>query len=380
MQDAGDGTAASWGDFDLDGDLDVYLVNAWQANFLVANLNGTMFEVQPSLPDVSNGQAAAWGDVDGDGDFDLYLVNDGQADVLFRHDAGYFTPLSGPGLGDTGRGRGVVLADLDNDGNLDIFVARHGTSPLLAFGQGDGQFAVSALTVADAGGLNTSVACGDLDGDGGLDLYVCRDNQANVLLHNTLASRGHWLHVDLQGDATNRDAIGARVRVVAGGRTQLRQVTAGGDGLSQQARQVAFGLGAATVVDSLIVHWPAGATRVYTGLAADRSITLQETGATAAPTVAAPLATRLLPAQPNPFNPSTQLTFELSQAGLVDVAVFALDGRRVATLAHEERPAGRHLLAWRGTDDAGRALSSGTYICRLTTAQGHATQRLTLVK
>lgn len=380
LQGVGPGTAAPWADFDLDDDADVYLVNANQPNALVENWGGGVFQVLSEMPDPHNGSAAAWGDVDEDGDLDLYLVNDGQADVLYRNDAGYFTVVTGPGLGDAGAGRGLVLADFDNDGHLDLFVARHDQPAVISFGVGEALFTPSALMVPEADGAATSVACGDLDDDGGLDLYLARDGQPNVLLRNTIAARGHWLHLDLKGDATNADAIGARVRVVTAGHSQVRAVSAGGEGLAQQPRRVAFGLGPATVADSVIVRWPAGATRVLTDIAADRVLTIWENGATpVAERVASPATALLLP-QPNPFNPSTTLSFDLAQPGIVDVAVFALDGRRVATLLHEERAAGRHSVVWHGRDDRDRAVASGTYLCRLKTSDAVATRRLTVMR
>jgi M6 family metalloprotease-like protein len=380
LQDTGPGTAAPWADFDLDGDRDLYLVNYGAPNVLIENWNGTTFQVRDQMSDGNNGQAAAWGDVDGDNDLDLYLVNDGQADVLYRNDGAYYTVVNGPALGDTGHGRGVALADFDNDGNLDFYVARYNEQDLLAFGDGNGHFAGSSLALAETGGACTAVACGDVDGDGGLDLYVSRDNQAKVLLRNSIVSRGHWLHLDLQGDGTNSDAIGARVRVVAGGRSQVREVSAGGESLAQHARRVAFGLGSATVADSVIVHWPAGATRVLTGVAVDRILVVTENPSTSAPDSPPPATTALWAPQPNPFNPTTTLSFDLAQAGAVEVAIYALDGRRVATLVRENRAAGHNTVEWHGSDDSGRGVASGTYLCRLRTNQGNFTQRLTLVR
>jgi M6 family metalloprotease-like protein len=380
LQDVGPGTAAPWADIDLDGDRDLYLVNYGQPNLLIENLNGTGFQALTSMPDGNNGQAAAWGDLDEDGDPDLYLVNDGQADVLYRNDGAYFTIVNGPALGDAGHGRGVVLADFDNDGHLDFYVTRFNEQDLLAFGDGSGQFEASPLVLAETSGACTAVACGDVDGDGGLDLYVSRDNQPNILLRNTIAGRGHWLHLDLRGSGANVDAIGARVRVVTAGHSQVREVSAGGESLAQHARRVAFGLGAATTVDSVIVRWPAGTTRILTGVAVDRVLTVREDLSTPVPDGLPSLATALLAPQPNPFNPSTTLAFDLAQAGTVEVAVYALDGRRVATLLREDRPAGHHSVVWSGRDDSGRGVASGTYLCRLRTMQGDWTKRLTLVK
>ena len=90
--------------------------------------------------------------------------------------------------------------------------------------------------------------------------------------------------------------------------------------------------------------------------------------------------TRLHGAYPNPFNPQTSIRYELGRAGPVKVAVYALDGRRVATLVDERQSAGAHEIAWSGRDDAGRSVASGVYMCRLVTDELRGSVRMTLVK
>jgi M6 family metalloprotease-like protein len=380
LQATGNGTAAPWADYDRDGDQDAYRVLSWQANQLVQNVGVSGFMNTGLLGNGSNGQAASWGDLDGDGDLDLYLVNDGQVDVCYRNEGTYFEIMNGPGLGDAGPGRGLAMADLDNDGALDLYVARHGEPDLLLFGDGAGQFAASQLVPA-ALGATTAVACGDVDGDGGLDLYLSRDGQANVLLRNTIVGRGHWLHLDLVGSGARREAIGATVRLVSGGVSQLRHVSGGGEGLGQHARRVAFGLGSATTADSVIVRWPDGTTSVRVNVEGDRVLTIQHGIASAVegPT-SVPAVTALGAPYPNPFNPSTTVSFELAVAGRAELTIYSLDGRRVATLAAGELPAGRHAAVWNGCDDGGRPVASGSYACRLWTEAGTISRRLTLVK
>ncbi|MBK7771635.1 MAG: M6 family metalloprotease domain-containing protein [bacterium] len=380
LQTAGAGNAATWADSDGDGDQDVYRVMSWQANQMVLNAGGTAYFNSGLMANGSSGQAAAWGDLDNDGDLDLYLVNDGQADVCYLNEGAYFSTLEGPALGDAGPGRGLAMADLDNDGRLDIYVARFNAPDLLLFGDGAGGFTASYLP-AVATGPTTSVACGDIDGDGGLDLYLSRDGQANVLLRNAIVSRGHWLHLDLAGKAPNLEAIGARVRVVAGGVSQLREVSAGGESLAQHARRVAFGLGASTVADSVIVRWPDGTRTVRVAVAADQVLSIAHgiVSAVDLPT-AGPAVTVLHAPYPNPFNPATTVSFELAQAGPVELAVYALDGRRIATLLTGEFAAGHHQAVWQGQDDRGRAVASGSYVCRLQAGAQQMVRRLMLVK
>jgi len=225
------------------------------------------------------------------------------------------------------------------------------------------------------------VACGDIDGDGGLDLYLSRDGAPNVLLRNAIIDRGHWLHLDLVGTGTRREAIGATVRLVGGERAQLRHVSGGGESLAQHARRVAFGLGESAVADSVIVRWPDGTLSVRVDVAVDRVLTIQQGVASSVDLpLAAPAVTALGAPYPNPFNPSTTVSFDLAVPGRAELAVYSLDGRRVAVLASGELPAGRHTAVWDGRDERGRPAASGSYACRLWTPAGVISRRLTLVK
>jgi len=93
-----------------------------------------------------------------------------------------------------------------------------------------------------------------------------------------------------------------------------------------------------------------------------------------------PAVTRLHPPHPNPFNPATTLNFELARASRATLRIYAVDGRRIATLVDEELPAGRHERLWQGRDGSGRRVASGLYFCRLLADGVSDIQRLTLVK
>lgn len=151
---------------------------------------------------------------------------------------------------------------------------------------GDGTFAESASAFgADSLGDGRGVAVADLTGDGGLDLLVNNDrSQAQLFVNH--APRGAWLRVKLRGTQSNRDGIGAIVRVTAGGVTQMRVICAGDGYASQSSRIAHFGIGTDTAIASLEVTWPSG---VVTRLGAQRSgrtvLVSEDQTADAAPTV-----------------------------------------------------------------------------------------------
>ncbi|MBE0565598.1 MAG: VCBS repeat-containing protein [Krumholzibacteria bacterium] len=281
LADGGVGNGVAWGDYDNDGDLDLYLANAGQANKLFRNEGGGTFVDATSGPlgDTGGGYGVAWGDYDNDGDLDLYLANAGTENRLFRNDEGSWVDVAvGTPLADAGNGRGVAWGDYDNDGDLDLYLANSGSANRLFRNEGGDVFSEVAggTQLADTGS-GQGVAWGDADNDGDLDLYLANQGQPNRLFRNDVAAGQHWLQVQLVGTASNRDGLGARVRVVAEGASRIRDISAGSGFCSQDAMVASFGLGAATTVDSLIVRWPSGRVqRVLPAPAVDQMLQVVE--------------------------------------------------------------------------------------------------------
>ena len=181
------GLGVAWADYDNDGDLDLYLANCATANKLFRNDGGGNFADATSGPlgDPACGVGVAWGDFDNDGDLDIYLVNDGSANKLFRNDGGgnFVDATSGP-LGDLGSGTAVACADYDNDNDLDIYLVNFGTANKLL--RNDGGLAFVDVTSGPLGdALNgKGVAWGDYDNDGDLDLFFANQYTGNKLLRN----------------------------------------------------------------------------------------------------------------------------------------------------------------------------------------------------
>ena len=147
---------------------------------------------------------------------------------------------------------------------------------LLFRNNGDGSFSDVAYVnrtdrIEDGRGLSVF----DYDGDGRLDVLVRNYRQPAQLLRNASGS-GHWLRVKLVGTQSNRDAVGARVTVSAGGLRQMREVQAGSGYLSESSRIQHFGLGGAKRVDEIHVRWPSGVETRLADVAGDRVITIEE--------------------------------------------------------------------------------------------------------
>jgi hypothetical protein len=278
-----DGTGAAWGDYDSDGDLDLYIGNLSQPNVLYRNNgNGTFTNVATATGTAYTGQThgVAWGDYDNDGDLDLYLASMGEPNRLYRNNGnGTFAEVgAASGTNDSGLSRGVTWGDFDNDGFLDLYVANDGVSNLYKNG-GSGAFTkVTAAYGVGGSGLGVGVAWADYDQDGDLDLYAAVFDQPSRLYRNDNISlvANHWFGVNLIGTGSNRAGIGARVRCVSGNKRMMREISSGSGYLSQEPLTARFGLGLNAVVDTLEVRWPSGIVQTLVNLGVDQQITLTE--------------------------------------------------------------------------------------------------------
>lgn len=386
--DLGRGEGAAWADYDNDGDPDLYLSrSSGQADKLFRNEGASFVDVTAAMGLASttgSGLGVAWGDYDNDGDLDLYVVNSGTANQLFRNEGGVgFTDVAAAsGTGDVGVGRGCAWGDYNNDGNLDLYVSNSGAANVLYRSMGGGVFtdATTASGTGDAG-AGRGVAWCDHDGDGDLDLYVANFGQENKLYCNDIGSLKHWLGVKLVGVLSNRSGIGARVTVVAGGVRRVQEVSGGSGYLSQNSLPIEFGLGLSSTIDSLIVKWPSGVTQVQTSVPADQRLTITEPGAVStSPVEAPPLVFALHEGSPNPFQQSTTISYDLPGRSRVELRIYDVAGRLVRVLENTVREPGRHRVIWNGLRDSGARAGVGLYFCQLQAEGLRETKRLVLLK
>ena len=190
----------------------------------------------------------------------------------------------------------VVAADFNNDMLLDLFVLASGEvgkqENLLLLNRGDGSFDVVPLAGGAAGprsGVGDSVTSVDFDRDGCVDLFIATggsmgrslgmpSEDGGYRLYRNLCNNGnHWLEIDLEGTASNRDGIGARVRVTAGGVTQTRIQDGGIHHRGQNHSRLHFGLAKNARVEKISIQWPSGTVQELSGVAADQIMRIKET-------------------------------------------------------------------------------------------------------
>ncbi|MFH1144211.1 MAG: FG-GAP-like repeat-containing protein [Candidatus Eisenbacteria bacterium] len=394
----GDGGNCSWADYDNDGDPDLYFGNSAvegkPSNRLLRNDGASGFTdvTSAAMIDTSWAGVPAWGDYDNDGDQDLFLASSNCHSKLLRNDGGdVFTDVTN-GVLAIWAGTSAVWSDFDNDGDLDLYVTTwdwEGYPRPNQLLRNDGGGGFSDVTSGPLGDTRDSYAAasGDYDGDGDLDLYVGYSRTGNRLYRNNRITSGkqnrdgaHWLQIDLAGTASNASAIGAQVRLYAGGTMQMREVSSG-QGSSQNATTVSFGLGSHVQVDSLQIRWPGGGTQTIEDLAADQRIQVQEETAGAVGDGGQARSFLRLENHPNPCAAFTRIAYDLPTPARVTLRIFDPAGRCVRTLAAGEwTPAGRQVVAWDARDDAGREVGSGHYWYRLQAGTRGGVRRLTVVR
>jgi hypothetical protein len=294
------GFGVVFSDLDDDGWPDIFVANDSVPNLFFRNRGDGTFVEQALISGVAVAEdgreqasmGVAIGDIDGDGRFDLAQTNFAQdyTTVYGNEGGGLFTDRSrwagmlgtlGPSLG-----WGIGLVDIDNDGWLDLFVANGhvypdvvetGTSTYAQENQlflnvGQGRLRRTTAVLGEGLGIARSsrgAAFGDYDNDGDQDVLIVNMDDRPTLLRND-SDGGHWITIRLIGKRSNRDGIGAKVTALAGGAQRATVVRSGGSYLSQDDMRVHFGLGVATVVDSITIRWPSGQEDVTSDLEARR--------------------------------------------------------------------------------------------------------------
>ncbi|MHC4177142.1 MAG: CRTAC1 family protein, partial [Planctomycetota bacterium] len=313
-RESGIGAHPGWGmgtvcaDYDNDGDTDVFVANDVSENFLFQNDGNGKFEevalMAGAAYDVDGLEHGSMGvdcaDFDNDGLLDFHVTSyQNQLATLYRNlDQGFFEDATIP----TGAGAGTLpyvtwgngLVDLDNDGDRDLFIAcghpqdnvesfddtsLYHTRNMVLMNTGDGKF----VNVSDQCGDGLAVKLSsrgagfdDLDNDGDIDVVILNSRREPTILRNDSATGNHWIQIRLRGTNTNRDGIGARVKVIAGDLTQIDEVHSGRGYQSHYGMRLHFGLGKRNRVDRIEVRWIGGGTDVLENVGADQLLIVTE--------------------------------------------------------------------------------------------------------
>ncbi len=305
----GAGFQPVWADFDDDGDLDLYIANDFgftiQPNVMWRN-DGAGSDGEWKFSDISkttgadlpmSGMGIALGDYDLDGDLDMYVTNIG-VNVFLKNDGegirfSNATTESAAGIPNVGVNLRVAWSamffDYDNDGDEDLYVVSGnipGVSNIikterqpnaLLRNEGDGTFTnVSRTSGANHAGSGRGGGYLDLNDDGCLDLFVSNFNGSPALLKNACDNGNHWLKLKLTGSESNRDAIGAKITATVNDVSQVRHIHGGAGLLGQSALTAHFGLGQAATIDRISIRWPSGKVQELTAVAADQTLAVVE--------------------------------------------------------------------------------------------------------
>jgi len=305
---AGSGMGMVCADYDNDGDTDIFVANDIEENFLFEN-DGTGKFDQIGLfagiaCDVTGKEMGSMGvdcgDFDNDGLLDFYVTSyqDQYANLYKNLDDGLFedvTLITGAGAGTYNNVTwGNSFVDFDNDGDLDIFIAighlqdniddwdrrtSYHARNVLLMNTGDGKFVNISEKCGDGLAVKLSsrgAAFDDLDNDGDIDVVILNSRREPTILRNDSESKNHWIQIRLRGTKTNRDGVGAQVKVVAGKVALVDEVHSGRGYQSHYGTRLHFGLGDHKKIDRIEVRWIGGPTDIFENIAVDQLITLTE--------------------------------------------------------------------------------------------------------
>jgi hypothetical protein len=293
--------AVQAGDYDNDGWPDLFVANdSIEAYLYHNNRNGTFSEIgmQAGIALSSEGSRMAamnisLGDYDNDGYLDLYISDcQNRPDHIWHNSQKGFLDEVSSEVGIAGitdkLSFGGGFVDYDNDGWLDLFIANghvmpeveqisdrihYKQKPLLFHNDQKGHFVdVSAVSGEALQKPHTGrgVAFADFDNDGNIDIVVANVQDPPLLLRNNGNRQNHFINFKLVGTRSNRDAMGARIKLQVSGLSQIREVMGGGSYMSQSDIRAHFGLGKATQVDRVDIEWPSGLHQSFQNITADK--------------------------------------------------------------------------------------------------------------
>ena len=296
VKDIATSRSCSWADYDNDGDLDLFVANRKGGNNFLYRNDGPPMYTFTKIKDgeiVNDGGEAlsgSWGDYDNDGDLDLFVAKGAQRNFLYANNGnGTFRRIvTGDIAIDVGASHSSNWGDFDNDGDLDLFVANDllEQNNFLYSNSGPPDYRLMRFrtsVVATDADSSWSCSWADFDNDGDLDLFVA--NVANVnnrssFLYRNNGNNNRWINIKCIGTRANVSAIGAKVKIKTTIKGlaiwQMNEISGQTGWNGQNSLNAEFGLGNAAIIDSIKIEWPSGARQILTNVNARQLLTIRE--------------------------------------------------------------------------------------------------------
>jgi len=376
-------------DYNNDTWPDIYIASDRRVgNTMLRNNNNGTFtntSVQTGTNFELDAMGLAVGDYDNDGDFDIYISNGQEGNVFLKNNGnGTFSNVAVQlGMTINKICWGNNFFDYDNDGDLDLFVCASGGSPNrsneLWKNNGNGTF-----TKVTTAGFNDDFqsygnAIGDFDNNGYYDIATLNEGE-NISLWKSSGGSNNWIKIKLQGVYSNREGIGSQLTVYTNGQSFIRYVNCGQSYCSENSLTQLYGVGSVNSIDSIKVYWPSSAINMVRNININQTITIVESwpiGINNNQTgVIKDFA--LYQNYPNPFNPSTTIEYQLPENSSLKLVLYDISGKEVKILINEYKNKGSY--SFNLTGDVTYKLSSGTYFYKMTAGHFSDTKKLLLIK
>ena len=294
-----DGRAMGVGaaDYDDDGFVDIYVANDHTVNYLWHNNKGKGFTdsgIMSGTGFSQSGEATVsmsvdFADYNADEKLDMFISDDNYCALYENLGNGLFS--------DNSYASGIAVAsgqfvgwsssflDYDNDGDADIFKTNgelkhlYGQEDQLFENVGSGKFKDSSVELSQyfrEEYVGRGACLGDYDNDGDIDIYIVNLNSQGMLLRNNKGNENNWISLDLVGSTSNRDGIGSRIKLMAGGKVQTAQKKSTSGYLSQNDSRIHFGLMKNDLIEKIEIKWPSGKFQVLENIKANQILTVKE--------------------------------------------------------------------------------------------------------